>query len=174
MLYHTYIHWVRQGQTETPQQPASWLMAGVLSVISPYWWLMMTKLIGFIKRYHHSHTHQHGDKNTTPARCPCPWAPPQGRADTSDAPTDTKYHRPNRQAYQYRGESVETAHPIDWSFKRLVKNRWSRQWARQPSQTSTQDSNRPQDQESFARFLGLPISLTIKPVPNTKPTDSTD
>ncbi len=28
MLYHTYIHWVRQGQTETPQQLASWLMAG--------------------------------------------------------------------------------------------------------------------------------------------------
>ena len=27
MLYHTYIHWVRQGQTETPQQLASWLMA---------------------------------------------------------------------------------------------------------------------------------------------------
>lgn len=28
MLYHTYIHWVRQGQTETPKQLASWLMAG--------------------------------------------------------------------------------------------------------------------------------------------------
>lgn len=28
MLYHTYIHWVRQGQTETPQQLASWLMVG--------------------------------------------------------------------------------------------------------------------------------------------------
>ena len=28
MLYHTYIHWVRQGQAETPQQLASWLMAG--------------------------------------------------------------------------------------------------------------------------------------------------
>ena len=28
MLYHTYIHWVRQGQTETPQQLASWLLAG--------------------------------------------------------------------------------------------------------------------------------------------------
>lgn len=28
MLYHTYIYWVRQGQTETPQQLASWLMAG--------------------------------------------------------------------------------------------------------------------------------------------------
>lgn len=28
MLYHTYIHWVRQGQTETSQQLASWLMAG--------------------------------------------------------------------------------------------------------------------------------------------------
>lgn len=27
MLYHTYIHWVRHGQQETPQQLASWLMA---------------------------------------------------------------------------------------------------------------------------------------------------
>lgn len=27
MLYHTYIHWVRQGQKQMPQQLASWLMA---------------------------------------------------------------------------------------------------------------------------------------------------